>query len=255
MPASRAIALSRRQPAPGFTLIEMAVALVVIALLLASLLMPLQKQVEQRKITETQKILDQAMDALTGFAAANGRLPCPASSTSNGVESPPGGGNCTNPYNGFFPAATLGIAPTDAQGYLVDGWGLSPQNRVLYAVSTTSGNAFTTSSGMKNTGMSTLSGATTNLYICSTASGITATNCGTATPLSIGAVAVVYSLGADAATGGTGADEAANLDNDPIFVWHTPTDTNAPNGEFDDIMVWMSPNVLFSKMISAGQLP
>src|SRR5208282_424498 len=244
MAVSRAIALYRRQPALGFTLIEMAVALVVIALLLASLLMPLQTQVEQRKITETQKILDQAMDALTGFAMANGRLPCPASSTSNGVESPPGGGNCTNPYNGFFPAATLGIAPIDAQGYLVDGWGLSPQNRVRYAVSTASGNAFTTSSGMKTTGMSTLSGATTNLYICSSATVITATTCGSATPLSTGAVAVVYSLGADAATGGTGLDEAANLDGDPVFVWHTQTGSDALNGEFDHIMVWMSPNVL-----------
>jgi hypothetical protein len=42
---------------------------------------------------------------------ANDRLPCPAAAA-NGVESPPGGGACTNPHNGFLPAATLGLGGT-----------------------------------------------------------------------------------------------------------------------------------------------
>src|SRR6185295_584121 len=70
----------------GFTLIEMAVAVFVIALLLGSILVPLTTQVEQRKISDTQRLLDETREALIGFAAANGRLPRPAVSSSNGAE-------------------------------------------------------------------------------------------------------------------------------------------------------------------------
>jgi hypothetical protein len=53
------------------------------------------QQVEKERAT--QKLLVEARDALLGFAATFGRLPCPASATSNGIESPVGGGVCTNP--------------------------------------------------------------------------------------------------------------------------------------------------------------
>jgi prepilin-type N-terminal cleavage/methylation domain-containing protein len=243
----------------GFTLVEMAVALVVLALLLGSLLIPLQTQVEQRKTTETQRTLELAMEALYGFAAANGRLPCPASATSNGVEDPVGGGACAHPFDGFFPAATLGVAPVDAQGYLVDAWGV-PQNRVRYAVTNTSpgcaANAYTTAGGMRACWSTiTAGGAAATLSVCSTATGIAGGNCAAGAVLASTAPAVILSLGKNAPTGGTGADEAHNLNNDRAFVWHTPASGGAPNGEFDDIMVWMSSNVLYSRLISAGQLP
>src|SRR5258705_4018498 len=61
----------------GFTLIELAVAVFVIALLLGSIVVPLATQVEQRQITETQKTMEEIRDALLGFAATNGYLPCP----------------------------------------------------------------------------------------------------------------------------------------------------------------------------------
>jgi prepilin-type N-terminal cleavage/methylation domain-containing protein len=250
--------------ARGFTLIELAVALVVISAVLGSILVPLTTQVEQRKIGDTQRTLDQAMEALLGFAASNGRLPCPASATSNGIEDPVGGGNCNHPFDGFFPAATLGLSPTDAQGYLVDAWGLT-QNRIRYAVSNNSSacsnNVFTTTGGMKSCWSSTTNPSITagtltpTLNVCSTATGIASNNCAAGAVLANTAPAVIFSLGKNAATGGTGADEAENLDGDRAFVWHTPSGTNAPNGEFDDIMVWMSPNILYSWMIRAGQLP
>lgn len=246
----------------GFTLIEMAVALFIITLVLGSILVPLTTQVEQRKTTDTQRILDQAMEALAGFAAANGRLPCPASSTSNGVEDPVGGGNCNHPFDGFFPAATLGIGPVDAQGYLVDGWA-SMQNRVRYAVTNNSSgcaaNLYTTTGGMRacwntNPGITT-TGLSPTLTVCSTATGIAGGNCAAGATLTSTAPAIIFSLGKNAATGGTDLDEAENIGNNRVFVWHTPTSNNAPNGEFDDIMTWMSPNILYSRMISAGQLP
>ncbi|MCF8184500.1 MAG: hypothetical protein K9J43_05940, partial [Polynucleobacter sp.] len=64
------------------------------------------QQVEQEAASLAAVV--QSTDALLGYAAINGRLPCPATAASNGAESPIGGGVCTNPYNGFLPAATLG---------------------------------------------------------------------------------------------------------------------------------------------------
>ena len=70
-----------RTRANGFTLIEMAVVVAVIALLLGGIIVPLAAQVEERRISEMQRLLDETREALAGFAVTNGRLPCPASST------------------------------------------------------------------------------------------------------------------------------------------------------------------------------
>lgn len=55
-----------------------------------------------------------------------------------------------------------------------------------------------------------------------------------------------------------GTDEAANpnpnsANNDQVFVSH-PRSAAAGN-EFDDIVVWLSPDVLYNRMVAAGQLP
>ena len=42
---------------------------------------------------------------------------------------------------------------------------------------------------------------------------------------------------------------------DRVFVSHIPTASSATNGEFDDIVIWLSPNILFGKMVAAGKLP
>lgn len=261
--------MSRRDT--GFTLIELAVALFILMLLLGSIIVPLTTQVEQRKISDTRKALDDARDALLGFAAANGRLPCPASATSNGNESFAAGssaadGKCSdsapgNGFHGFLPAVALGLAATDSQGYAVDGWGLT-QNRIRYAVAnqTVNGvtNPLTRSNGMSAAGLANLAAAQF-LYVCNSGVGVNAgANCGTAVALSSNAMAVIYSVGANAATGGTSAHEAENPNPnggsaDRIFVsrdW-----SNAAGTEFDDLVTWIGTSPLFNRLIAAGQLP
>lgn len=250
----------------GFTLIELAVALFVLMLLLGSIVVPLTTQVEQRKVSDSRKALDDARDALLGFAAANGRLPCPASATSNGAESFASGGsaangNCSNFFDGFLPAAALGLTPTDSQGYALDGWGLA-QNRIRYAVATQTvngiSNALTRSGGMSAAGLTNLA-STQFLYVCNSGVGVNAnTNCGTAVALSSNAVAVIYSVGANAATGGTSAHEAENPNPnggsaDRIFVSRDRGD--AAGSEFDDLVTWIGTSPLFNRLIAAGQLP
>ena len=248
----------------GFTLIEMAVVLLIVTLLLGGLLVPLSTQIEQRKMSETQKLLEDAKEALVGFTLANGRLPCPASANSNGQESFAAGGsaidgNCSNFFDGFLPAATLGFSPVDSNGYAIDGWGL-PQNWIRYAIARTTVNGipfpFTQTDGMKSATMSGISNADL-LYICASAPTAT-TTCGAATTLTNKAIFVVYSVGKNAATGGTGSDEAANPNpsspnNDRVFVSHTQS--AMAGNEFDDLVTWLSPNILFNRMVAAGRLP
>lgn len=247
----------------GFTLVEMAMVLLIVALLLGGGLTVVSTQIEQQKFKDTQKILDDAREALIGFAAANGRLPCPASAASNGIESPPGGSTaaipCTNPYNGFLPAATLGMPGLDANGYLLDAW-QTPLNRVRYAVTTAitpgaNANAATTPNGIRTATLATYAGAP-NLRVCGSATGITATTCGAAPVLTTTAVAVVFSLSANASTGVAGGiDETANQNGDQVFVSHTPVAIGGANGEFDDMLTWIPPAILYNRMLQAGSLP
>ena len=243
----------------GFTLVEMAMVLMIVGLLLGGLIPTISSQMERQHSNETRKQMDEIQQALIGFAIINGRLPCPASSTSNGVESPTTGtGICDHSYDGYVPAATLGVtSAVDSQGnkgFAVDSWG----NRIRYVATSSNSNAFTKPNGMSTTGISALA---PNLLVCSTATGITISSCAAGTSLtSNGVPVVIFSTGKNGAQGSAGTDEAANLDgtnanNNRTFVSHTPSPSTAANGEFDDIVIWLSPNTLLNRMVAAGKLP
>ncbi len=257
--------------ARGFTLLELAIALFIITLVLGALLVPLTTQIAQRRISDTQKTLDDIKEALLGFAVSNTRLPCPASATSNGVESfctsatpnpcgaelltPQAHGRCAVQYpstdNGFVPGITLGLAATDAQGYAIDAWG----RRIHYAVTASAlSYTFTITNGMRNAGLTAL---VPDLFVCASSPGAgIQTNCVGAPKLTGTAPAVLFSLGLNAKTGGgASADEAANLNGDQVFVSRVRSDPGSAGGEFDDIVTWLSENVLYNRMVAAGQLP
>ena len=261
----------------GFSLFEMAIVLVIIAILLTAVGIPLATQVQARRTEETRRMLDEAKDALLGFAMANGRFPCPAfanaTTNSGGRESfctaatgscagsetntPQSHGNCSNFTSGFLPASTLGMSPLDDQGFLQDSWA-TRSNRIRYIVfdgTIVSAHPFTSWSAMQAATLSNLGNPAQNyLYICSSGTGVTATNCGsTANELTTHAPILIMSLGPNAATGSGGTDEAMNIDNDNVFVSHTPVvgGTNA----FDDILTWIPINIIMKKMLDAGKLP
>jgi prepilin-type N-terminal cleavage/methylation domain-containing protein len=254
----------------GFTLTELAVVLVIVALLIGGLMMPLSAQNDLRRTSETRKTLADINDALLGFAAANGRLPCPAAPAATGVEALSGVGGCANPYDGLVPGVTLGLGSLDGNGYVLDAWG----NPIHLAVSrdptspTMSANAvgpwresFTTTptatTGIAGIGMSNLH---PDLQICTSGAATHSVQCASTT-LATNAVAVIYSLGKNGSTGGIGTDERQNpnpnlaIPADRLFVSHEPTDAGSANGEFDDIVIWLSPNIVYNKMIAAGRLP
>jgi len=236
----------------GFSLVEMAIVLAIVGLLLGGLMPTILTQMESQRINETRKQLDEIQQALIGYAIINGRLPCPAYSTGN--EDPIGGGACNHPYDGFVPAATLGLTTTDSNGFAVDSWG----NRIRYAVtpwnstSPAVSNVFTAAGGMGMTGISNLlPSGTPYLQACSTVS-TSSSSCSVANTTlasSPGVPVVIYSSGKSGGPSGTGADEVENADNDRVFVSHTQT------SDFDDLVVWISPNTLLNRMVTAGKLP
>lgn len=241
----------------GFTLAELAIVLLIVGLLLAGLLIPLSAQIDLRRTGDTQRTLEDVREALIGFSLANGRLPCPASSSSKGQESL-AGGTCTNFHDGFVPGVTLNVAPLDADGYVLDGW----NNRLRYATARNTASPydlFTTSDGMKNKGMANL---TPNLYVCAAAPA-TPGICGGSTPLAAAVPAVIFSPGPNGAAGSGGSDDNYNSDSSKHTVATPPVPVyfvsnvrrSVPGNEFDDLVLWLSPNILYSRMVTAGRLP
>lgn len=279
----------------GFTLVELAVVMAIVGLVLGSLMYTLSAQTEQRNFEDTRRRLDQARELILAFAIVKGRLPCPARYTnsgshSNGQESfcmaAAGGhsttcsgsettveqahGTCSNHYDGYLPAASIGYQQTDSDGFAVDNWG----NRIRYSVarsiasSTCSGatlptslptslytTMFTSKTYLKTFGITC---QTDKYLVCKSGTGITSETCGVAANqiMSQGTiVGVIFSTGKNGATGGTGTDEAANLNGDGVFVWHTPTPSTVANGEFDDQMTWITLGEFYGRLINAGALP
>lgn len=242
----------------GFTLLETAIALLIVALLMGGLLPALSSRIEQRQVLEVHQQLAKIEESLIGFAIANGRLPCPASDISNSQESFATGGsatdgNCSNNYDGYVPVAALGL-PTGTNGML-DPWG----NRIHYAVTAWNSHTYTRTNGMRNAGINSLS---PNLLVCATALGSDASSCASGMALTAdpGVPAVIYSLGKNGGHSDSGNDEAANpnssiSDNNRVFVSHEPTVATSSGGEFDDIMIWLSPHILMNRMVAAGVLP
>lgn len=243
----------------------MAIVLVILGFVLGALLAPIQAQRQQLAQSQTENTLEIAKRALLGFAQSKGRLPCPAIAASKGLESPLGGNAICSSQLGYLPAATLGIQPANADGFAVDAW----NNPIMYAVaqsSTTSTPANTatpdfttnnTSDGMNVVGLSNLQ---PELRVCHSATGVTSTACSGGTEdnyLVNNAVAVIYSLGATGSQASGGADEDLNPSAPTavktVFISHgvRAADTN---GEFDHMVTWISPYVLYNAMIEAGQL-
>jgi len=242
----------------------------------------LSAQTEQRNFEETRRRLELARELVLTFAMVKGKLPCPARSiatatpaTTAGEEVNAGGttgcvGDSVTDYYGgtsggvtfgLLPARSIGFQQTDSSGFAVDAW----NNRIRYAVAqfvesgTCTGSVtnphFVVSANMKANGIGCQPG---DLLICRSATGITSTACGGAANQIMSqnlVAAIIYSTGKNGATGGTGLDEAANLNGDRVFVYHAPNSSSAANGEFDDQFTWITVGELYGKLIAAGVLP
>ena len=138
----------------GFSLVEIALVLVIVGVALGAGLTALGPQLKNRMYSETLKTAQTANEAVLAFAMVNRRLPCPAvrfpavapAFDSRGQEAfctnsdpancgalvfPPATsvgrvrGSCfvtANPNRGLVPAASLGLSGQNGNGLVIDAW-------------------------------------------------------------------------------------------------------------------------------------
>lgn len=245
--------------ARGFSLVELAVVLMIVGTLMGGVLVAVGQSMENSRRSAALAQLRQLEEALYGYAQATGRLPCPATAASGGREDPAGGGDCTA-WHGFVPVTTLGFSGSvNADGLLLDPW----RNPYRYSVANKSmaGNrAFTSTTGMQSlydnaaAELQTWDGST--LRVCDTVA------CD-GNVLSDTVPALLLSMGPDWGSF-TSAEEEANASGATLAgastsypVTDTPdfVVTGYAEDLFDDQLVWLSPYILFNRLISAGKLP
>ncbi|MGV8990202.1 MAG: type II secretion system protein [Thiobacillus sp.] len=237
----------------GFSLIELAIVLVIVTLLIGGLAVPLSAQIQARRIAETNKTMEEAREAIMGYAMTHSvdhdsdpttpprpYLPCP-DSDGDGIENrDAASGNCTQDA-GWFPWVTLGTAAQDA-------WG----NRLRYASQPELTNSL---AGFSN---STTPPPTGWYNVCSSQ---------TCTPVDVAAdVPVVLishgpngwgarNINSNTLANPTGANEIKNLDADNRYVSRAPVKPDDPSGEFDDLTNWLAFNLIINRVCPAGGCP
>jgi len=217
------------QTQTGFTLVEMSIVLAIVALLMGGLLPTLSSQMEQRRRSETQNALNEIKNALIGFAIVNGTLPCPANATIATGSANAGVADCTV-TTGVIPWATLGTSETDAWGHRFTYTASSSFTNTASPFTLNSNGALTVKSAAS--GGSTIASAIPAVFVSHGTNGF-----GAYTPQG-----TQLSVSSD-------QDEVDNSNGGTTFVSHDFTPT------FDDQVVWISPNILFNRMVAAGKLP
>ena len=263
--------------ARGFTLIEIAVVLFIIAILAGAIAQYMTGQIATAKQGITQTRLAAIKSALTNFIVRNNRLPCPAIATlasgaaGDGVEAPTPG-TCTGTLlsagvsAGEIPWVSLGLSSDAA----IDGY----SNRFTYQVTlAATGLNAQTVMGMK--GAITIHSAGPGVLASPSApfspgnqlndcrTDMTVAYSSNANPCA--AVAVVVSHGVDGYgaynDGGvqiafpaavTGADAPANADGDSKFV--VKPFAGGSSNPFDDVVLALTPNDLIGGLTNAGNM-
>ena len=228
----------RRAREPGFTLIELAISLFIIALLAVALIPPIASQVTQSRLAQARSDLDQINESLIGFALAQAkpRLPCP-DTTGDGIEDPCPNTNTTETTGGNIPWATLNVPATDP-------WGQRYQYRVNNAY-TNSVAGFTLTTVPTGAACNPPGGAGGFIKVCADAA--------CTSILANGVPAILFTRGPNGAAAPTSADELENIDADCLFI--NRTYSTGVGSEFDDLVIWVSPSILISRMVTAQKLP
>ncbi|MGP1716611.1 MAG: type II secretion system protein [Methylophilus sp.] len=225
----------------GFSLLELAIAMVVLSLMMGWLMTPLRVQHSLQKYQQTEQRLQMAQQALLGHAVIYHYLPCPD------TDSPPDGWENVLPNQscasdeGMLPWMQLGLVATDA-------WGRYFRYR---ADSTFTHHAqwFSVTAAEK----------ASNIQVTG--------DTGSATSVSSNPAAIVLSHGENglggiqSVSGGVShamsapvhTDEQENADGDLMFVDQAQQQT--AHAVFDDRLIMLSPKVLIQQMVQAQRLP
>ena len=219
-------------PSTGFTLVELAIVLVIVALLIGGMLIPLSAQKDIQNINETQKRLAEIKEALLGFAVVNRRLPCPdtdADPTAAGYGIEEASCLAGLAAEGYLPWKTLGVSQTDA-------WGTNRVNSTdprngdwRYRADRNFAQTILLATSFSADGLAVQDNSGNNL-----------------TSASERPVAIVFSAGPNLVA------DLGNSSYEPTGGGYQAGDRSPT---FDDMVIWVGRPILFNRMISAGVLP
>ena len=233
----------------GFTLIEIAVVMVIVGVLLGGFIGTFSERIDTTRYIETEEQLEEIKSVLMAYAFTRSppRLPCP-DIDANGFSNIDGSGNCSAAGAvGLLPSQTLGLGGGDS-------WG----NRYSYWVSDNY-------AGAAGFGLGAIDLGGGNAAIETRVNDLDKN-------IAINAVAVVFSHGKNGlgamsvqgvnrsavpAMGNGHDDENQNIDANFIFMSRVPTAEGGAStgGVFDDILIWINSYEIKAKMVETGVLP
>lgn len=233
--------LKGKRAMAGFSLLEMAFAMVVLSLMLGWLVAPFRVQHALHQYQQTELRLQTAQQALLGHALIHHYLPCPdTDQPPDGWENVSGNQRCVS-EEGVLPWAQLEVVATDAWGrffrYHAD------------STYTDHGQWF---------GVAAAENAT-NIQVSGEYGPVTST------PSRPAAIILSHGEnglgGIQSMSGGlsyampkpTQADEMENADGDLMFV--DKSQQQVANAIFDDRLIMLSPKLLIQQMVQAQRLP
>lgn len=246
----------------GFTLVELAIVLVIVGVLLGSFIGTLASRIETTRYAVTNEELDEIKQGLIGYAFTNGYLPCPdcidggcpsgANVARDGIDDEVGVGAGCDVANatGNVPWARLGMGRGDS-------W----NTRYRYWVDP---NYTNDADGITLAAAPAGAGTVEEPDLVTDPTGLVTQT------LANNVVAVIYSHGTNR-LGGLSSEnvlldvvpplvnihENENTNDDTVFHSRPPTTEGAvtAGGPFDDIVIWISEYELKAKMVEAGALP
>ena len=245
----------------GFTLIEMAVVLVIVGILLGSFIGTLTSRINVTKKSDALSELEEIKQSMMAYAFVNGYLPCPdcdavagactAALVGDGIADHDVGNNrcILDEASGNVPWVTLGLGRGDS-------WG----SHYRYAVQNEYADSDT---------LFSLSTITVDPFSINEPNFVADATGATPHSLADNVVAIILSHGsngygainvdniANPAIPAANLDELENTDNDADYYMRpeTSAETSIAGKEFDDIVIWISEYELKAKMVEAGKLP
>lgn len=250
----------------GFTLIELAVVLLIVGILLSSVIGTLSSRIETTRKSETVDELNEIKQALMAYAFVNGHLPCPDCADTDGDCTAATAGDGDSDYNtdldecleeegvGNVPWVTLGLGRSDA-------WG----TRYRYAVQ----NDYSTQIPISPVTTPFTLNSNGGVFSIDEPDFVANPTGAASQKLAENVVAVIFSHGKNGFDGvgednvaraeipSANIDELKNTDDNLIYYMRpeTAATTSITGKEFDDIVIWISEYELKAKMVEAGKLP
>lgn len=222
----------------GFTLVEMAVVLVIFAALLGGLILPLTAQQDLKNLEATRNSLKTINEALIGFIVLNGRLPCPSTQTDPthadyGLEDSTCIANYAN--EGYLPWRTLGVVETDEWGERRSSAASNWNGYWRYRIDRN----FTRTNLFNTNIIATPPTWGDTLSIQDSAGNIVSST-------NERPIAIIYS---------TGKNLVANGQNSTFEATNGIYESNSVTTNYDDLMIWITRPTVVSRITAANKLP